>query len=203
VPLPDFEHPIPGESSRAFRAFLRYRDLGPLRSIDATAAIVAAPGKAKCRASGIYNRWSSKHSWVDRAAAFDCHIEDARMRAHLQRIQSLDRRRAEFEFKNQQLLEERVVKMDTILDKFDNAPIIDTTEETTETVAATETVRGSITRTRSKIKGINPSGYSALVRERNETARQAICGVRVDNERKTPVGDKQVDAIVWERREAK
>jgi hypothetical protein len=60
-----------------------------------------------------------------------------------------------------------------------------------------------VTRTRSRIKGINGSAYAALLRERNATARQAIVGVRpVEDESKGP-GEKNVDAIVWEPREDK
>jgi hypothetical protein len=205
VPPLDFEHAIPGESSRAFRAFLKYRDLGPLRSIDAVAAIDASSAdkaKRKHRASGVYGRWSSKNHWVERVAAYDAHVEDVRMRAHIERIQMLERRRAEFEFKNQELLEDRCGKMDAILDKFDSAPITDVTTITDVTKKRTKTQRGSITRTRSKTKGINGAGYSAIVRQRNDTARQAIVGVRLVDESKDP-GDKAVDGLVWERREPK
>lgn len=203
MPLSDFERAIVDESPRAFRAFVKYRDLGPLRSIDAVAAIDAgAPvatdqAKRKRRASGVYNRWSSKHNWVARAAAYDVHDEDTRMRAREQRNQALERRRAEFEFKNQEALEDRVSRADSILDKFDAAPVTDVTQEKTETAGRT------VTRTRSKIKGINGSGYAALLRERNHTALMAIRGVRpVGDECKDP-GEKNVDAIVWEPGEAK
>lgn len=197
-PLPDFEHPIGGESSRAFRAFVKYRNLGPVRSIDAVAAndaVATNNAKRKSRASGVYNRWSSKHNWVERALAYDVYVEDARLRAHEQRIQALARRRGEFEFKNHELLEQRVARTDLILDKFDSAPVTDVTQEKTETGGPT------VTRTRSKIKGINGSGYAALLRERNETARQAIVGVRPVE--RTDPGERNIDAIVWERREDK
>jgi hypothetical protein len=139
VPLRDFEHAIAGESSRAFAAFIKYRNLGPLRSIDAVAAndaigpVAANKAKRKRRASGVYNRWSSQHHWVERALAYDAHIEDARLRAHEQRIQALASRRGEFEFKNQELLEERVARADLLLDKFDSSPATDVTQEKTET----------------------------------------------------------------------
>jgi hypothetical protein len=60
-----------------------------------------------------------------------------------------------------------------------------------------------VTRTRSKIKGINGSGYAALLRVRNDTARQAIVGVRPLNDKSKDPGEKNVDAIVWEPGEAK
>lgn len=197
--LLDFEHPIPSESSRAFSAFVKYRSLGPLRSIDAVAAIDAvATDKAnhKRRASGVFNRWSSKHKWVERALAYDAHIEDERLRAHEERIQALARRRGDFEFKNQELLEGRVARTDLLLDKFDSAPATDVTQEKTETAG------GTVTRTRSRIKGINGSAYAALLRERNATARQAIVGVRLVEDQSKDPGEKNVDAIVWEPREA-
>jgi hypothetical protein len=203
VPLPDFEHTIAGESSRAFRAFVIYRDLGPLRSIDAVAAnnavapVATDKAKRKRRASGVYNRWSSKHHWVERAAAYDMHLEDVHMRACQARSQALEELRAEFEFKNQKLLEARVSRTDLILDKFDSAPVTDVTQEKTETAGRT------VTRTQSKIKGINGSGYAALLRERNDTARQAIRGVRPVEDESKDAGEKNVDAIVWEPGEVK
>jgi hypothetical protein len=203
VPLSEFEHAIVGESSRAFGAFVKYRDLGPLRSIDAVAAndavapVATDKAKRKRRAAGVYNRWSSQHHWVERAAAYDVHVEDARMRAHEQCIQALAWRRAKFEFTNQERLEERVSRTDLMLDKFDSAPVTDVTQEKTETTDRT------VTRTRSKIKGINGSSYAALLRERNDTARQAIVGVRPVNDKSKDPGEKNVDAIVWEPGEAK
>jgi hypothetical protein len=199
VPLSDFEHAIVGESSRAFSAFVKYRNLGPLRSIDAVAAndaVATDKTKRQRRASGVYNRWSSQHHWVERALAYDVHVEDTRLRAQEQRIQALARRRGEFEFKDQVQKEERVLRADLILDKFDSAPVTDVTQEKTETTGPT------VTRTRSKIKGINGSGYAALLRERNNTACQAIVGVRPVNQSAVP-GEKNVDAIVWEPGEAK
>jgi hypothetical protein len=199
VPLPDFERPIAGESPRAFRAFLKYRDLGPLRSIDAVATsdAVARGAKTKRRHSGVYGKWSSTNQWVERAAAFDSHLEDARMRALQARNQALERRRTEFEFKNQQLQEDLTSRLDAILVKFDTTPITDVTSDKTETVGRT------ITRTRTKIKGLNGAGLAAVVRARNETARQATIGVRAPVDDEADGGEKQVDAIVWERRQPK
>jgi len=63
--------------SRAFRAFLKYRDLGPLRSIDAVAAMdTAAAGadttnKSKRSAFGCIRQMVLQTFLVERAAAFD------------------------------------------------------------------------------------------------------------------------------------
>lgn len=56
------------ESTVAFEAFATYRDLGVNRS---TAAVGRAVGKNK----KLMDRWSSAHSWVSRAAAYDAELD--------------------------------------------------------------------------------------------------------------------------------
>ncbi|MEH7747050.1 hypothetical protein V7659_18710 [Neobacillus drentensis] len=59
---------LEGESSRAFEAFRIYRDLGPARS---TGKVQEKTGKNL----RLLERWSSEHSWVERARAFDQHMD--------------------------------------------------------------------------------------------------------------------------------
>lgn len=54
----------PGETSKAYEAFLTYRDLGAGRSIQ---LVCNELGKSKT----VMDRWSSQHNWVSRAAAWD------------------------------------------------------------------------------------------------------------------------------------
>lgn len=53
----------PSETPRAYDAFRRYRDLGPLRSFDA----LEGPGLKR----KTLHDWSSHHDWRDRAQAWD------------------------------------------------------------------------------------------------------------------------------------
>jgi hypothetical protein len=64
----------PGESARAFGAFCVYRDLGPRRTLRAAAAAYYR------RTSGTLERqvdkWSSAFRWIERASAWDRHLDD-------------------------------------------------------------------------------------------------------------------------------
>lgn len=57
----------PDESGPAFEAFALYRDAGPGRTV-ATVASECHKGVS------ILNRWSQRHDWVDRAAAYDTEV---------------------------------------------------------------------------------------------------------------------------------
>lgn len=54
----------PGESAKAYAAFVAYRDAGATRSIRKTAAAVK-------RTRQLLERWSADWGWVHRTAAFD------------------------------------------------------------------------------------------------------------------------------------
>lgn len=59
------------ETSIAYAAFLRFRDLGPGRSV--LAAYNQNSHRAR-RAPGQWNKWASQHRWKQRAAAWDNHL---------------------------------------------------------------------------------------------------------------------------------
>lgn len=62
----------PAEPARAYDAFRRFRDLGPLRTLD---DVISTPKMAT-----LVRGWASEQDWSDRAEAWDdeCHrIEDA------------------------------------------------------------------------------------------------------------------------------
>jgi hypothetical protein len=63
----------PGESSRAFGAFRVYRDLGPHRSLRAAAA--AFYGRAATSLERQVDKWSHAFRWVERATAWDGHLD--------------------------------------------------------------------------------------------------------------------------------
>jgi hypothetical protein len=60
-----------GETSRAYEAFGAYRDLGSARSL-------AKVGQLLGKSTGLMERWSAAHSWVDRVAALEA--RDAMLR---------------------------------------------------------------------------------------------------------------------------
>lgn len=65
----------PSETSRAHEAFRRFRDIGPLRTLD----VLVDPALRISRRT--LHGWSLKHDWTDRAHAWDDEIhrlEDAR-----------------------------------------------------------------------------------------------------------------------------
>jgi hypothetical protein len=63
----------PRESSRAFGAFCIYRDLGPRRSLRAAAA--AFYGRTTATLERQVDKWSRAFRWVERASAWDRHLD--------------------------------------------------------------------------------------------------------------------------------
>jgi hypothetical protein len=63
----------PRESSRAYAAFCAYRDLGPRRSL--RAAATAFYGRATPSLERQVDKWSHAFDWVQRANAWDRHLD--------------------------------------------------------------------------------------------------------------------------------
>ena len=63
------------ESRPAFRAFCVYRDIGPTRSLDRAFCIFAGHQEGTKEAPGNWGRWSVAFEWVDRAEAYDAHMQ--------------------------------------------------------------------------------------------------------------------------------
>ena len=162
-----------GESSRAFRAFIHYRDLGPDRRSLNAAYAVARETQEELRAPGCWYEWSAAFRWVERAAAWDAYLDGERLKARAKKERALEERRFDYEFQNQERLERRVQKMEAVLDKADAAPITDIWRD--EMRVAED---GTATNWKTRVKGISYSGYARLVKETNATAKQAITGVR-------------------------
>jgi hypothetical protein len=73
---------LPGESSKAYRAFCLYRDMGPSRSLDqASRAYHSRPdqpangGGRKNRASGTIRGWAQRWNWPGRALDWDRELD--------------------------------------------------------------------------------------------------------------------------------
>jgi hypothetical protein len=82
----------PGESSRAFGAFCAYRDLGPRRSLRAAAQ--AFYGRAAAALERQLDKWSRAFGWVERAGAWDRHLDAEARRAQEQARRDMAERQA-------------------------------------------------------------------------------------------------------------
>ena len=63
------------ETAKAYAAFCAYRDLGSSRSLDAAFAQAKGCQKGVKRVSGFWQRWSRDNHWINRAEAYDAHLE--------------------------------------------------------------------------------------------------------------------------------
>lgn len=75
------------ETSRAYEAFSRYRDLGPLRSFEKLRkSYTDATGKPLYASDRQFTTWSSRFSWVERATAYDDHLERIKLLDEMEAI---------------------------------------------------------------------------------------------------------------------
>ena len=95
----------PGETAKAFYAFTFYRDLGPLeRSITKVAQLY----NAKKQLRALIARWSKKHSWVERAQAYDDHMDVLRRNQAEEEIQKMQKRHVTLSMALQQKAAEKI-----------------------------------------------------------------------------------------------
>ena len=79
----------PGEGERAYAAFLAYRDLGPMRTLEATRkSLLKRPGYLK-----PIERWSARCEWRWRAGAWDDHLQAEREQVAAEEAAKWERRR--------------------------------------------------------------------------------------------------------------
>jgi hypothetical protein len=67
---------LPGESARAYAAYLAYEEMGPGRSRAAVTAGTDKAPRGQRLAAGHIGRWSVRWRWVERAAAHDRLVEE-------------------------------------------------------------------------------------------------------------------------------
>lgn len=165
---------LPRESPRAYRAFCVYRDLGPDRSLDQAwgrfrAASDPTKDRGSARRPGHWAAWSQKYQWVERAEAYDDFIEEESRSAAAERRRELHEARSQFQSEEQQRIENQVRNADAVLVKMGTAPLNEIIQVTKDKVTNKTTT--------TKIKALNPRDIAALMKTRNDTARQAIRGV--------------------------
>ena len=184
-----------GESFRAFAAFVIYRELPPTeRSLKR--AYSEHNGKPS-KVPGFWSQWSVKHEWTERAAAYDAHLDKARQAEREIAERSLAQRRIDFEVENQKRLEERVRKIEAMLDRADQSPII-----RTESIDRKPGADGRIIEVTKTEYAIDMGKYAALLKACNLSAREAIIGVR--EVEASPAGSDEGEAetenvFVWVR----
>jgi hypothetical protein len=181
-----------GESSRAYRAFCFYCDLGPDRSLDRAwqqfcGSETNRSGTQSKRRPGYWAAWCTKYDWVTRTEAYDDAIEEEKLAAGERRRRELQERRSRFEEREQSHIEGILEKTDTMLRKMTEAPVTDVTQ------TKTETIDGVVTRTKTRVVAIKGRDVAVLLKERNQTSRQATLGVRKEEVSSPPKPSR----IVW------
>jgi hypothetical protein len=188
----------PGESLQAFRAYIIYRDLGFERSLER--AYAGYRGEVPHGLPpGQWNLWSVKHRWVARAAAYDAHLDKQARKERERQTIALLAQRFRFELRNQDKLERRVDRMDDLLDKTEMTPVADVVVVKDESVESMQTMETTKTRTKTSVKALKLAGYSRAVQVRNQTAAEAINGVRREKKKanKTSASAQRVTGIVY------
>jgi hypothetical protein len=69
-----------GESGEAYQSFLRFRDLGPDRTLS---AVYQGCTDGVPKHVSLLKRWSARWAWVERCEAWDSHLQAERDRARL------------------------------------------------------------------------------------------------------------------------
>jgi hypothetical protein len=109
------------ETARAYAAFLRYRDMGPGRTL--ADAYRQASGKGKASApSGQWTGWYAAHRWRERAEAWDAHLailaQREREQEHLRQLDAYRARQRRLARRNAEaallLLKRAVERLNTL-----------------------------------------------------------------------------------------
>jgi hypothetical protein len=152
-----------GETAREFEAFTAYLLLGTKRSL-----LRSLPPERSKSSSALrrIKQLSSNWKWVTRAEAWDWHQWSEQLAAYESRFRKLEQRRAEADFKAQDMLE---ANRDAIAERLAavlKMPSTDVELENTKT--------GVIQRA----KGIRPADIAFLVRALLETITKTVTGVK-------------------------
>lgn len=97
----------PGETSRAYSYFVKYRDLGPERSMDKLRKYLGVK-VSQTRLEQL----SVKHNWVERARAYDDYIERRKREEKEKAILEMAERHARIAVAFQQKIVERLRELD-------------------------------------------------------------------------------------------
>jgi hypothetical protein len=177
----------PQESSRAYRAFCLYRDLGPDRSLDrAWASFRAAQSKDRgsSRHPGYWGKWCHQFDWVARADAYDDSIEQQRIAAAAEQRRKLEEDHFQFRIHLIQQNQKLIRILDAALEKNAVTPSMEVTRVQSDEATGTVVT--------SKYRPPNLTGMAALLNARNGLLTQATAGIP-----DAQTDRKQIDRVVW------
>ena len=164
---------LPGEPDSALSAFRHYRNLGAGRTLQAAwLAYRTEAGQPATKCPGRWTDWSTNYCWVQRAADYDDEMQQVQHAARLESIRTLERQRNDFEREQQIESEQLTREMNRALHEYATAP------RTDAITVREEVIDGKPVRTKTIVKGFTGADYAALMRQRDQSLRQAIIGVR-------------------------
>jgi hypothetical protein len=114
------------ETDQAWEGFVTYRDMGTARSL---AKVAREVGKS----TPLMERWSRKHSWADRSAAYDRHMDAVQVESYKRQTHKIVRQQTE-------LADKLLRKLDANLDLL--SPGMDPSIRWTNAFAAATKVQG-------------------------------------------------------------
>lgn len=100
-----------GETDKAYRAFIAYRNMGADRSCDAAYAQLYGPHEVPKRSPPFFKRWCRDHSWVARASAWDTHLTYQTEEAFLEERLRRNREQAELAHRVQLEASKRLLEL--------------------------------------------------------------------------------------------
>ncbi len=183
---------LPGEPDNAFHAFRHYCNLGAGRRTLQAAwlAYRTEAGQPATKCPGRWNEWSTTYHWVQRAADYDAQMQEAQHAARLECTRRLESRRGDFESEQQEESELLIREMNRALHEYATAPRTDVVTE------QEEIINGQPVRTKTTVKAIGGAEYAALMKQRDQSLRQAIIGVR---DKVSDAATDKPSGIVWIR----
>lgn len=149
----------PGESTKAWRAFTFYRDL-PTSERSIHAAWRKANKRKRGEASSRWELWSRTHGWVDRAAAYEQHLDDLTRGLSEARLVKVAGRMMDFETENQDRAEALVATLGDAIAKQAALPATDIERTEDKEVTAAETGAITVTSVKTRVKGIRIAGFA-------------------------------------------
>jgi hypothetical protein len=167
---------LPGESSQAWRAFTIYRDLLADRTL--VGAWRRLNNRQDGDAPGRWDIWSRTFRWKERAVAYDMYLDGQVREVREKRLVDLAIRRADYEFKVQDYLEEVVEWIRAALEKHNAAPITDIERVEGKEITVGASGELKVVNVRTRVKGIKTSGFARLSDAYRDTMTLAVVGVR-------------------------
>ncbi len=169
------------ESPQAFKAFVVYRDLGAHRSIDS--AWRELTRRKRGEAPGHWSKWSSRHAWVNRAAAYDEHLLDEIRLEREKGFLELAQRQAAYQFKGQDKLEAAVEEVwDTII-KHKPVPVTNIERKEEKEVTVGDGGELKVVTTTTKIQGMKVGQFARLTDALEERIRACVNGTRTKGDK--------------------